>query len=289
MKINTLNNLPDLTKPERTIDYAKGLFLGFFILFLIRYQTPGLLLNFSFFLLIIAQFIFYKSPQDKTGFWLTISFFLAYKLLTTYFQAANHLFIALYISLAFLLYHLSGKKEEFLQTNMTWILGLTLLLSGFQKLASPDYRSGAYFLYMLQRGDFLWPLKHLSQSFDEITRANLEMLNNSRGIYPENASFESLIMPFSKARVFAFYLSIISIGLELLAGLLILLKPKALLTHAVVLATVLGVFITRQETGFLTLLSLMGLILSENKYVRLIYTTLGIIFLALILLGAGFL
>ncbi len=291
MKIESTTNLPKIALPKQdaTLDLAMQLFLGFFILFLVRYQTPGLFLNFSFFLILIAQFVFSKSPQKNTGFWGSICLFLTYKLLVTYFQAANHIFIALYISLAFLIYFLWGKKKEVLQTNMLLILGLTLLFSGFQKIASTDYRSGDYFLYMMQRGDFLWPLKHLSQTYRSITAANLEIINNSRGIYPEYTSFLALSMPMGHAKNVAVYLSYFSIGIELLSGCLILVKPRAFISHALVLTTIFGVFITRQETGFLTLLCVLGLVLSENKYLQFTYAATAVVFLGLILLGVGFL
>jgi hypothetical protein len=276
-------------KPERIIELAIQLFLGFVILFLVRYQTTGIVVNLLFLLAIAAQFILLKKPQKSIGFWFSLSLFFSYKLLTTYFQAANHLFIALYLSLAFLVFFITQQNAGILRKNIQLILGLALLFSGIQKIVSSDYYSGAYFYYMLQRGDFLWPLKHLSASFQEITSYNMMVLESSRSIYPGGATFEALKTPFSGAKTMSYYLSVVSIALELGAGIAILIKPKSLITHLLVLATIWGVFFTRQEAGFLTLLTVMGLVLTEKKYFVWSYLATGIVFLSLILLGVGFL
>jgi len=276
-------------KPERTIELAIQLFLGFAILYLVRNQTPSVLFNFLCLLAITSQFILSKKIKQSILFWFCMCLFFAFKLLTTYFQAANHLFIAFYLSLAFIVFFITRQNGSILRKNVQLILGLALLFSGIQKIVSSDYYSGAYFYYMLQRGDFLWPLKYLSVSFQEITSYNMKVLESSRSVYPGGATFEALKTPFSGAKTMSYYLSVVSIALELGAGIIILVKPKSFITHLLILATIWGVFFTRQEVGFLTLLTVMGLLLAENKYFIWFYTATGIIFLSLILVRIGFL
>jgi hypothetical protein len=87
--------------------------------------------------------------------------------------------------------------------------------------------------------------------------------------------------------LFAKSLSIMAIIMEALAGVTIFRKPQNFFSHLLLIGMIISIFFFRLETGFLALLSTMGLLLSPSKKTNYIYLVLIMIFLILMATGLG--
>ncbi len=270
------------------ISLAILLLFSFLSILFIRIHNPYLYLTILFLLITFALLFFHKKPLTTPCLWLICFLFLATYISSDYYVRGNHIFVTAFVCLAVAIYYLNKANAEVLQTNMIHILSIILFFSGFHKLLSTEYRSGAYFSYMLHRGEFLWTLNYIFPSFKSIAQENLLVLSSSASVYPGNTAIP-LNFPIVHGKQISFILSQASIYLEIIAGLAVLLKPKHWITHILLLTTIMGVAVTRQEFGFLSTLCICSLILAEHMFFRIAYPLLTIAFLALIIVRIGFL
>lgn len=273
----------------QSIKLTLQLFFTFIVIFSTRHQSPYVYLNFAFFIALLLQLALVTNALMKPLFWYTILFFLAIRLYADYYLAANHLFVCIYLTLAILVYLHTGKDEGVLRKNFQIILGLVLFFSGFQKLISGGYTHGQFFEYMLYRGDFLWPLKYLSPHFAAATQANKALMQEAAQSYGIAGTVPLLTAPIPHAAAVARVLTHTSVWLEIVAGIAVLFSGKKWYAHALAAATIIGVAITRQEFGFLSLLTISALPLCRWRWLLHAYTVLIVLLHAGIIIRLGFL
>lgn len=283
-KINWFQEIDETLIVHRTLQ----LFGTFIAIYCFRNLSPHTPFNYIFFIALLLQLALYKQPLYKPQLWYTILIFLIVRLLKDYYLAANHLFVSIYITLSIIIYLHNGKQANVLYKNCQLILGLVLFLSGFQKLISPEYTSGHFFEYMVYKGDFLWPLRFLSAEFKTITAANSEIISQTRLIYEKGTTFQALTAPFENLQPFSKIMAQVSIWLELLSGIAMLVNGKKWYAHLLAAITILGVAVTREEFGFLSLLTLAAMPLCRWRSLHIFYVILIVLFHAGIVIRLGF-
>lgn len=208
-------------------------------------------------------------------------------LICDYFVRANHHFLLIYITILIIIY-LHNSKLDDLITNIKLLLAIVLIFSGIQKLMSPQFVSGDFYYYMINIGSFFKPILHLNQEMNDIIISNKDQIAELGTSNPNalgTVKLQNVIPNLDViSRVYAWF----SIVMELITGLLILWKPKHLFTHILLILLILGIFLTRLENGFMALLAISGIWLSESTKVRFAYVTMTILFFALMITKIGF-
>lgn len=208
-------------------------------------------------------------------------------LICDYFVRANHHFLLIYVTLLVIIY-LHNSRLEDLMTNIKLLLVIVLVCSGIQKLVSPQFLSGDFYYYMINTGSFFKPILYFNQDMNDIVASNKAQISELGKLNP-NASNSVILKDVfpnqaSISRVYAWF----SICMELMTGLFFLWKPKHLCTHILFILLIMGIFFTRLETGFMGLLAITGIWLTDNYKIRAIYTVLTLVMLSLIITRIGF-
>jgi hypothetical protein len=177
---------------------------------------------------------------------------------------------------------------EFFTTNIKLLVVIVLLFSGIQKLLSPQFVSGDFTYYMINTGYFFKPILYLDHDIYDIVLNNKQQLLELKQTDPNEMGSIKLKNVFPNmagiSRIFAWF----TIAVEIIAGLLILWKPRHIGTHFIFIMLILGIFLTRLETGFLALLAISGIWLTNNIWIRATYALLAIVFLSLMITQFGF-
>jgi len=268
---------------------ALGLKLLFIFMVIYIISTGSDHKKIKLFLIVAGLFlvVFLVKKITQPLLWYIFLTILISDLICDYFVRANHHFLLIYITLLIIIF-LHNSKLEDLITNIKLLLVIVLLFSGIQKLLSPQFISGDFYYYMINTGSFFKPILNFNQDINDIIISNKAQIAEL-GILNPNAlntvKLQNVIPNLDIiSRVYAWF----SIAMELITGLLILWKPKHLFTHILFILLILGIFFTRLENGFMALLAISGIWLTNNYMIRAIYTILTIVFLSLIVTHIGF-
>jgi hypothetical protein len=104
---------------------------------------------------------------------------------------------------------------------------------------------------------------------------------------PAADSGVALKAPTPQISLVAKALSWLAIVMEAMAGMLLLIKRNHAVSHILLILTIISVFIFRPETGFLSLLATMGLLLAPRNFYRVIYLILVAFFTLMMATGLG--
>jgi hypothetical protein len=208
-------------------------------------------------------------------------------LICDYFVRANHHFLLIYVTVLIILFLHNSRLDDFV-ANIKLLLVIVLLFSGSQKLFSPQFISGDFYYYMVNTGSFFKPILYFNQEMNDIVLANkaqIAELSKSNPNALNTVTLQNIVPNLDDiSRVYAWF----SICMEIVTGLLLLWKPKHLLTHVLFILLIMGIFFTRLESGFMALLAISGIWLTDNYKIRAIYTVLTIVMLSLIITRIGF-
>ncbi|MEO1465152.1 MAG: hypothetical protein AAFR89_02830 [Cyanobacteria bacterium J06633_1] len=241
-----------------------------------------------------AAFVFFYVRSKSRDFfsWLFLTAIIAFQLFfKEYFIAANHHFLLVLMLTSTLLFPEITKKGELDKGICRFLLSAVILISVLQKLLVPEFLSGESFFLRLNIAAFLdslaifpfWaePVQIGSQNWEAIKQLSL--------IHPENGGAIFLTPIFQSARWLSIVLPYGILISEFFVGIMIALYPQRLVTHVSIIGMLVGVFIFRPEAGFLTLLCVLAMTLTESYRIRRIYLFLSSLFLGLILTGLGIL
>jgi hypothetical protein len=207
-------------------------------------------------------------------------------LICDYFVRANHHFLMIYVTILVIIFLHNAKLEDLIG-NIKLLLVIVLLISGIQKLFSPQFMSGDFYYYMINTGNFFKPILYFNQEMTEIVSSNKAQIASLGNSNPNDLNTITLqnIAPNLDiiSRVYAWF----SIGMELITGLFLLWKPKHIFTHILFILVILGIFITRLESGFIALLAICGIWLTDNYKLRAIYVVLTLVMFSLIITRIG--
>lgn len=245
---------------------------------------PWLLVSLILIGTLLVLILTHKLPQIVLWYGLLAIFTI--DLALNYFLKANHHFLLVYIILLIIFYLKNGSREAFVD-NIKWIIIIVLLFSSIQKLITPQFITGDFYYYMFNTGKFFKPVLYFYPELKEITKSNNFQITQLEHTNPNTLKAVKLqnIVPYLEviSRVFAW----LTIALELAIALCFIGKPKHHITHLLFILLILGIFITRLENGFLTLLSICGIWLSEHQAIRRVYVILAIGFMLLLIGNIG--
>ncbi len=204
-----------------------------------------------------------------------------------YFIKANHHFLLVYIIILLIVYHKNRSWQEFVD-NIKWIVIIVLMCSAIQKLISPQFVSGDFYYYMLNTGKFFKPILYFTPEVKEIIAGNYSQIIDLEQTNPNLSKSITLQNVLPNLEVISRLFAWLTIALELVIAAILFWKPKHTLTHVLFIILILGIFFTRLESGFLTLLAICGFWLTENLKFRAFYALLAIGFMSLIVAQIGF-
>jgi hypothetical protein len=258
------------------------------LLYIAKHPFPNTVLKFVFFAGMLSIFIFSANPLSSLKTWTLFLIYILFFLITKFLWVANHHFVAAYMIIAILMYLSTTDHQEVrLRFHIRFMLGAVLAISAFHKILSPTFMNGTFFLYEMEMHHFLKPLKWAMPGWESAVRQNNKLLNDLIQTNPNTLTAVPLIKPVSNIYSIATSATWLAVFLEVLAGIAVWIWPQKKATHVILLATLAGVFFMRFETGFLSLLATMGLLLAPGKNFRLVYVTCIIIFAAMIITGIG--
>lgn len=257
------------------------------LIYLISSNFSQLKIQLPLMLLSIILALFFINKLNQILLW---SIFLAIfisELVMKYFVKANHHFLLVYVILLIIFYHKNGRWEDFV-ANIKWIVVIVLMCSAIQKLISPQFVSGDFYYYMLNTGKFFRPMLYFTPEIKEIIFSNYSQIIELERTNPNLTNSITLqnILPNLDviSRVFAW----LTIALEFIIAAVLFWKPKHTFSHILFIILILGIFFTRLESGFLTLLAICGFWLTESLKFRALYVILAIGFMVLIVTQIGF-
>ncbi|MGJ8590909.1 MAG: hypothetical protein ACSHXF_00075 [Aquaticitalea sp.] len=141
---------------------------------------------------------------------------------------------------------------------------------------------------MINVGQFFKPIWYYSTDLQDIISSNKDKIATLQVSNPSEMKSVTLQNVVPQLDILSRYYAWFSIAMELITGIIILWKPKHVFTHILFILLILGIFLTRLECGFMALLAICGIWLTDNLKIRGIYTVLIIIFISLIITKIGF-
>lgn len=258
-----------------SIIYGLKVFRGFFY----QYNSPVITFCIisSFIVLVFYKpnFKISKKTQKYTIFFIWLLFISRF--CQMFYQIGNHSFVHLYVFSSLILCYYWHNNKDIFKKNIALIISITLTFAGIQKYVALGFTSGDYYFYMLSVGDFFDPLQYfLTEKHSSIITQNEIEYDLFCGTNPNIE--ENNIFYFRKLHPningIAILLSWLVIGLEIITGLLFLIFPFRKITHISYLLLIIGVFLARQEGGFLSLLCIMGMFTSPDKNITIGYALL---------------
>ncbi|MCK7588970.1 hypothetical protein M0G43_00130 [Subsaxibacter sp. CAU 1640] len=219
--------------------------------------------------------------------WFLFLIILINDLICDYLVRANHHFLMVYMTISVIIFLSNSKTVDFLR-NIQLVTAIILFFSGIHKLISPQFISGDFYYYMINTGSFFKPILYFNHEMNDIVLNNKNLISELGKEDPINSTTITLqnVIPNLDiiSRAFAWFTIII----ELIVGIAIVWKPKSVMTHLLFIMLVVGIFFTRLENGFLTLLAICGIWLSENHKITAVYLFLAIISMAFVITEIGF-
>lgn len=235
----------------------------------------------------IPKFIF------KPIFWILATGLLSIALYFEVYQAANHHWVLAYLCIILgisLSFSKIDIQEKVLRDNAKILLWVIMFFAGFQKLLSNNYCSGSYFTYMFLTDSFFQPIIELIPEVKDIFAHNIKSISKLNSIDPNTGTAIRLLAPpiwvSISARIFAF---IVLLG-EIMFPFLYFLNRNPKLRNLSLILLIWGIFLTRLETGFLSIVAILGYAHcpTELYKIRLTYLVSILFFFVLIIFGVGY-
>ena len=231
--------------------------------------------------------VFFVKKINQPLVWYLFLAILISDLISDYFVRANHHFLLIYLNILIIVF-LHNSRLKDLVTNIKFLVVIVLLFSGVQKLVSLQFTSGDFYYYMLNTGGFFKPILYFSSEMNEIVISNKSQIAELGHSDPNELKIITFQNILPHLDVISRVMAWTTILMELVVAILILWKPKHNVTHILFILLILAIFFTRFENGFLTILAITGVWLSESIRFRFIYTILAIVSLSFMLTKIGF-
>ncbi|MBC3847818.1 hypothetical protein H8K90_15580 [Winogradskyella echinorum] len=219
------------------------------------------------FLGLISWFFFHKKTKHPI-IWILLFLLLIFDLSHSYFWLANHHFMLMFLVLIVISYSYHRQSEVLLK-NVQLLLAFVILASVIQKITSSQFMSGNFNYYMINRGTLFGNFLNFFPENHEIAKRNVESFIALNATDPN--LHQSIIIKNVNPNVRLISIILVwgTIILESIVAFAILWKPKSTWTHVFFTTMIVGILITRLETGFMALLAICGIFLCRNLKLRL--------------------
>lgn len=249
--------------------------------------------SFSFFkfpliLIGLVTLLFSRKNAFNIHIWYVFILILSIDLIAKYFREANHHFLLLYVALIVFLYLKDIYNFKLFVKNIQYLTIIVVFFAGIQKMISQQFISGEYYYYMLNTGRFFKSFLNLSPELSEIVNLNKSEIQNLELVNPNKGTSIYLQSIDQNLKMFSIIFSWVTIAIELIVSVVLFFIPKKNITHILLIILIIGIFLTRLETGFLSILTISGLSLSSNSKISLIYIFLTLFFFTLMITKIGF-
>lgn len=235
----------------------------------------------------LFSWFFLRNKIKHPIIWIVFFTLLVLDLCLLYLRVANHHFMLIFMVLSVLLYSYH-KRSAILLKNIQMLLVVVVMASAFQKLMSSQFMSGEFYYYMFNRGSLFGVfLKLFPESF-VVAKDNVQNIITFETIDPNYA--QSIVMKdiFPNMGAISLVFAWITVIIEFVVAVAVLWKPRNTLTHLLLTMLILGIICTRLEMGFMALLAICGVFLSNNFELRLLYVLIAIGCVTLIVTKIGY-
>jgi len=272
---------------SKSLEWASKMYLIYLLLFYAR-------ISHHYFFIMIALVIFYVIIDQKfilkPFFWALTILLIIPGIWKGYCFTGNHTFVTLYIAILFFIASLFVKnKKQILYINAKLMLAVMMFFAVIQKLLSTTFMDGSSLAYLNHTGSFLTHFQRFFPENQKIISANknliAEQIKNADGLSTTiDLTPIHWLFNFNPKLAVSFIL-----GAELLFLAALFLKNQYLRNTYFTLF-MLGLVLTRIETGFASLLCILMFLQSQKDKIefRLIYVGLFSLFIALILSKLGY-
>ena len=261
------------------------LFLFFTNIYLIQTFKGNAFLCSAFVIFSLYYSFLKTSKFFAIFFWLIVTSFYSLNLYLNFYSTGNHLFVALYISIVFLIQNFFPNESEITIKNSKYLLFLILFLSAIQKVFSSDYMSGEIMNFYFLSGYFFKPFE-VFEGYKSYINQNETVINS---ILFANSQPQKISLFFANQKSIFTLFGFIVITTEFILSLLLFSK-KRIYTNLFFILFLILLLITRMESGFIILLSILmlNIIAFQKNILKKIYIGIIILNLILIISGIGF-
>ena len=244
---------------------------------------------------LILGLLFYmmlKQPAYLSSpFWMGAAAVLLTDIILNYFNWANHHFVLFYFCLVLAItFSCPGpEREKILTVNSRWLIAGIMFFAAFQKVLSPAYASGSFMGSMALSGELVQLLTPFFPGVKAALSQNRELLIRIATEKPTLTETYKFIAPFPFFRQVSIFFAYVIALSELLVALAFVFFDSQKWRHILLIGIILGVFIVRLETGFLSILCLLGMAHCPSQWTKYrgIYIGLILLFVSLIIIGLG--
>ncbi|MFN2260918.1 MAG: hypothetical protein ABR595_02480 [Psychroflexus sp.] len=261
-----------------------------FLLFLVIY-SPRLkaiyvtYLVFAALAYVLIDKAFYKKPY----FWLIVLGLLIPRLYASFLFIGNHYFVMIYLILIFMIVAFyKTNSEKILSHNATVLLVLIMSFAVLQKLLVPDYLNGTSLAFLGYSGNIFKYIFYFNEDYRNIFHENAVKMSE---LYQHPISqnpriqLQPIFKKFPQVIIWFSYMTLIA---EILFVVALFVKNQWI-KHGFIIFFLLSLLVTREETGFLSMLCilLMMHLGKQNTYYRAAYLGIFILCISLIIVGKG--
>ncbi|MGY0408468.1 MAG: hypothetical protein ACWIPJ_08970, partial [Polaribacter sp.] len=201
----------------------------------------------------LALLLFSEKKVFNIYIWYILFSILLIDLITNYYRMANHHFLLTYITLIILLYVKGIYNFELLTKNIKYLIIIVIAFAALQKLFSTQFITGQYYYYMLNLGGFFRPFISRNAEIMKTVNFNINNIQRLELMNPNKYNAITLRNIHPNLKLISVLFSWATVLFEFVIAFLLLIKPKSNSTHVLLIVFIIGTFITRSETGFLSI------------------------------------
>ena len=281
-----MNSFLTKINEKNSFKWATKMYLCYLLLFYSK-------ISHHYFLIISALVIFYaiidKKFLFKPSFWGLTILVIIPEVIRGYYYTGNHTFVLLYLAiLLFIASYYSSHRDKILYFNTKLLLTIIMFFAILQKLLSKAFLDGSSLSYVNYSGGFLTHLQRFFPENQKIISANknliAEQIKNADGLSKTiDITPVHWLIDFNPKLAVGFIL-----GAEVLFLVMLFIKNQYA-RNIYFSLFMLGLVLTRIETGFASLLCILLFLQAQKDKIefRLIYVGLFSLFIALILSKLG--
>ena len=224
--------------------------------------------------------------------WLAIVAGIAIYMIPEWPGPANHTYVYAYLCLVLFLVlrNAPAERTSLLTRNTLYLFNAIMLLAVIQKAITPGYLDGTINAFWLATGGYCEPIYIFFDSWSAVVEHNNAVLNTYYNENPYQTDQIALQAPVSSLRMWGILFSAGILAGEVIVPAIFTWSKSQVFKHTTVLLFLAGVFLTRQETGFLSLLAIMALTHCPPEHTRIrgIYLLLFAFMQTLFVLDFGY-
>ncbi len=283
----------DSLRDKDTVEITAKLVLGVTLIFLLE-TTPEFILP-SLIVFWAVSHVLLMNPQKiyTPFFWLMLAALYILDIIHNPFFPANHHYLLFYLCLIFYFVFQSDEnadREVLLKRNIKWVLVLLMFLAGVQKALSSEFIDGSFMAGSVLDGSYFKPIYYLIPSIKSVVKSNHDAIRAFLSSPPiSEGPIDLTIFSYYSLGLIKVFSFLVLLG-EILVALIFIFVKNRNIQQIALMSLILGIFLTRLECGFLSIVCILGFSLTtkDQMFIRQSYIVLIILFLSLSIVGLAF-